>query len=93
MEILHECHGMSTEEAMMEGPKKLWIGAEWQAAEKLEDGKDYMMSIRVNVRLFDGKPSMTLTCKDDKGCTGIPGGMEDFLLHNAVFSPIRKAGE
>jgi len=25
MPILHECHGMSTEEAMMEGPKRIYL--------------------------------------------------------------------
>jgi len=66
MPILHECHGMSTEEAMMEAPKKIWIGADWKA-ERDHCGLDHRC----------GRFSTERFHEDDKGY--VPADLTDAL--------------
>jgi len=70
MPILHECHGMSTEEAMMEAPKKIWIGADWKA-ERDHCGLDHRC----------GRFSTERFHEDDKGY--VPADLADALAEAA----------
>lgn len=69
MGILNECHGMSTEEAMMEAPKMIWIGADWKA-ERDHCGLDHRCGRFSTERFYE----------DDKGY--VPADLADALVKN-----------